>query len=387
MRTVEFTIAVWGDAYVDTMLSAGLPSFLAPGNFPAVAEMAKLRLTVITRPEDVARISEHPAWRSVTDFGDARILPLLEERAFVDRNRYDVMAYCHRQAIRNCLRDKAILSVLSPDCIVAEGSLSFGLQRILNGSHAVLVAGPRAALDYVMPALAQYRSGGTGAALAIPSRDMASFVRRWPHPISSLLFWDAKPFSQFPSAVYWPVGVESIFARYFHLHPLFVDLANAEPAAIDSGTVDGSLISLAQIAPDRIYVAEHSQDVCVVELSRIDHDPMGSLPIEVADKTVHILEWAAKYADSSHRRQFTEHCFMFEGRESIDWAVELSRIALLTDALEEGLRNLDLSETGQFTPSRFVRIARWLRDGVVRRFVTLEAYLRRRRQRSVKSPR
>ena len=367
MRKVDFVVAVWGDAYVDTMLAAGLPSFLASGNLPAAAQLAEIRFTVVTRPEDSHRIERHPAWQALSALCEARILPLLHQEVFADRNRYDVMALSHREIIADCLERGSVLSVLSPDCIVSDGSLGAGVRSILNGAQTVLVAGPRATLEPVIPELARYRDSSDGIALRIPSGDLVSFVCRWPHPISSLLFWESQPFSQFPSAVYWPAGKESFLARYFHLHPLFVDLSDADPGAANSGTVDGSLVSLARISPDRVHVVERSREICVVELSRIDHDPMGSLPVEVSDKTQFIRQWAQAYADSSHVQQFLRHAFMFEGNETIDWAAEKAHVARLTENLDQALRDLEADRaTTQATPA-FSRFIGKIRDALLLR--------------------
>src|SRR5207237_10117487 len=84
-------------------------------------------------------------------------------------------------------------------------------------------------------------------------------------------------FTTVPSAIYWRAG-RSILAKYFHLHPLFVDLAGApQTAADDAGTVDGPLLRPAGVKRDQIYLVQDSDEIALIELSRRQHDCMGGL--------------------------------------------------------------------------------------------------------------
>jgi putative glycosyltransferase (TIGR04372 family) len=315
---LDFAIAVWGAVYVDTMLSLAIPSFLAPGNIPACASVTSVQFTIVTRPEDIDRIKSHSVIRELERFTTLSLVPLLTEDKFDGANRYDVMALCHRHVLANSSQDGSVISILSPDCVISDGTLSFGLQRILDGHPAVLVAGPRGSLDSIVGRLETFRRGGE-AALAIPPRDLVSLATRFPHAISQLLYWDAEPFSMFPSAIYWRVLPDSFLAKYFHLHPLFVDLAVAASEVSNSGTIDGTLLGLARIDPADIFVSTQSDDMCVIELSRDDHDPMGSLPHVVRNKAIFVGRWAIYATDQNHRRQFLAYSFRFQGREPVDW--------------------------------------------------------------------
>lgn len=342
MRRLDIAIAVWGSDYIDTMLTWAFPSFLAPGNLPACADMLSVRVTIVTRPEDVENILKHPVAAAIRSIGELCVVPLLTRDVFAGANRYDVMALSHRYCLAASMRDGAIITLLSPDCLVADGSLSHGLQKILEGKGAVLVAGPRATFEDVTIRLPAYRVGNDATRLIIPARDLVALAFRFPHDISRLLYWTDQPFSCFPSAIYWRAGKKSFLARYFHLHPLFVDLSKASPDAARSGTIDGSLLTLAKIQPEDIFVAEQSDDVCVIELSRVDHDPMGSLPIHVNNKTKFVAKWAVNATDAAHRAQFLRYFFKFQGNEAVDWGRTISKSRHDTRVLEFLLSYIDL---------------------------------------------
>jgi putative glycosyltransferase (TIGR04372 family) len=341
MKRLDVAIAVWGSEYVDIMLTWALPSFLAPGNLPACAKVIPVRVTIITRPQDEDTIRSNPVYQALCAVGDMSIVPLLTPDIMALDSRYSIMAHAHRYCIANSIKDGSIILMLSPDCILSDGSLSFGLNRILAGKAAVLVAGPRGMLEDVTRELAIFRKEGS-IALPVPARDLVSAACRYPHDISSLLYWNDQPFSQFPSAVYWHAGSDSFLARYFHLHPLFVDASRIHTEAANSGTIDGTLLTLAKIPTDQIYVVENSDDACVIEISRADHDPMGSLPHNVTNKTWFMVKWATWAADATHRDQFKKFFFCFKGRSAVDWAAVVARSRRDTLVLDFLLRYVGL---------------------------------------------
>ncbi|MGE3622613.1 MAG: TIGR04372 family glycosyltransferase [Bdellovibrionales bacterium] len=353
MRNLLFAVAVWGENYIDTFLQLALPSFLAPGNIPACAALASTRFAIITRPEDTAGFERHPSIAELRRVAALDILPLMTADQF-EGNRYSVMARAHRHVIRQALEGRSILSILSPDCIIADGGLAFGLRRILDGNLAVNVAGPRALLEDAAPVLTATPFCRDSKIISISSPDLVSLLTRHPHPISQILYWNADPFSGFPSAVYWAAGSESLLARYFHLHPIFVDMKYADAKAGYSDSIDGSLLTLANISAERVFVVTHSNDMCVVELSSNAHDPMASRPKIVEDKIRFMEEWARIGADLSHIAQFKSYRFLFQGRENVDWGAiaasadrEMAGVFASLQRIEDERRQASFSAANQ----------------------------------------
>lgn len=319
MRTLLFGVAVWGESYLSTFLRLALPSYLASGNIPACSRISNVKFIIVTRPQDVPLLENSPVWNVLSEFAEVEIKPSLTPDMF-EGNRYTVMARAHAFLIKESLRCGAVLSILSPDCIVSDGSLLFALKKILDGNFALLIPGPRAILEEAAPILtAAPFLESEGRVIAVPSRDLVALLVQHLHPISQLLFWNATPFSAFPSTIYWSAGQESLLAKCFHLHPLFIDMATASPETEKSGSIDGSLITLSGISPNRIYRVKSSDDVCVIELSQKDHDPMGSVPFSTFDKSAFLANWAETYVESSHIDQFRKFVFLFSGREDVDW--------------------------------------------------------------------
>lgn len=319
-------IAVWGEQYVDSFLNIALPSLLAPGNIPACTELADVSFRIYTRVEDVPSIEAHSRYRDLCSYLSPQIVPLITAELLSSCNRYGAMAACHHEEIALTRSDRGIINVLSPDCLVSDGSLARGLRRILEGDKAVLVAGPRGVLDDIAPILKQQIVQNASAPLALSSRTLVGLGMRHLHPISQILFWDAPALSRFPSALYWPAGQESMLMKYFHLHPLFVDLADAPPEVTRCGSVDGALISTARIRPEQIYYITHSDEVALLELSSRKHDPMGSIPEPTQSRFCRMVSFIHDATDATHRRQFLDHDIRFQGNEDVDWGAVEQRV-------------------------------------------------------------
>ncbi|MFN4284032.1 MAG: TIGR04372 family glycosyltransferase [Alphaproteobacteria bacterium] len=317
-KPFHFVLAVWGDDYIATLLDLALPSFLAPGNIPTCAAEHQVAFYIYTRPEDAPAIEAHAAWQELSRVCEARIVPVLTADQFDRPNRYAVMSFCHQLAIIAARRAGAVLSLLGPDCVIADGALQFGIEKVDAGYKAVMITGPRGEMETIAPILmGRWRSKGSNA-IAIPPRALMQLLIDRPHPISQRLFWDATDFSHIPSAVYFRAGSSGMLAKHFHLHPLFIDLSNA-PVSIEetAGTVDGPLLHLAKIEASQIYTVVDSDEMAIIELSRRAHDWMGGSP--TPSPAWRVARWMIQGAEPAHRRNFLDHTMRFVGEGSVDW--------------------------------------------------------------------
>lgn len=334
---IDFAVVVWGGPYIRTFLSVCIPSLLSPGNLPACARNARLRLFVVTRPEDVAQISGDPAIAALSELVEFHLVPALTPDLFESANRYGVMAWGHRRVIAESLRDRSILCALSPDWVMADGTLANCLRRVEEGYQAIELANTRAVLEPVVERLEPYRRADDGNAITIPSRALVDLAVDFPHEITELCLWRGEFFSAFPSTIYWRVGDHSLLGRHFHVHPLFIDLAHASSAVERSASIDGTLLSLSQIPAEKIYVCEDSDEMCVVELSSRAHDMMGAKAVRPFSRTLMVLLWAFTGATREHRRKFNSHVFRFRGKEDVDWEHAIRQMDRDTAGLRAGL--------------------------------------------------
>src|SRR3546814_2922739 len=112
--------------------------------------------------------------------------------------------------------------------------------------------------------------------------------------------------------------------------------------------------------------------MCVIELSRMSHDPMGSLPVHVDDKLQHMAQWAIGSADGSHRRQFIDHFFRFQGVAPVDWQKEENRASSDLAPLLSILPTLDQGAPVP-SPRRIRAVVRRFLGAVLYRYILYTA--------------
>ena len=60
---VRFLTVVWGVTYIERFAGLALPSFLAPGNLPALAAITDLEVVIMTARTDIEHFDKHATFR------------------------------------------------------------------------------------------------------------------------------------------------------------------------------------------------------------------------------------------------------------------------------------------------------------------------------------
>lgn len=258
-------LTVWGEAYIATFLNLCVPTLLAAGNAPALAAAQVHRLRVFTPPGDAARMAKAPALLALRRHIAVEFVPIAVPGE--KDNKYHAITRTHLRALVDARAAGAAVVFLSPDFILADGTLRALAAR--PAAAAVLMVSPRAALDGVAQALAPLRTADPEGAIRLAPREMMALCLRYPHAVTQSLYWDAPRFSGWPSILQWQADPDTMLARCFHPHPLLLD-----PARLDSQfgtntntTIDGDLLGSLRAAPDEIHSVTDSDELLILELS------------------------------------------------------------------------------------------------------------------------
>src|SRR5690606_38790960 len=114
---LDFIVPVWGAEYTRCFVDLCLPSFLAPGNIPAMPLAERHVFRIYTTTADRATIEASPAFRLLArhirvEFHRVRVRDPLR-----NVNRFSVQSDCYRRAIREAdAADRAMVFV-TPDML------------------------------------------------------------------------------------------------------------------------------------------------------------------------------------------------------------------------------------------------------------------------------
>ena len=250
---------VWGREYLDLFLDVCIPNQLAAGNVPALPLGSRYR--ILTRSTHVAELESHPrmhALRAAIPV-DIVIVDELDRRGGAATGN-DLMVACHQRAVADALEAGAAIIFLSADFVLSSGALAAVVRRHREGSRAVVNTGLRLNRESFVRVLRE-----SAAPLdRLAPRELVRLGLPHLHAHTRSMSADARPFSAFPVAVYWPVGGDGLLGRCLHLHPLMVDPSIAVPLR---GPNDGRYLFRACPDFSQIHVVVDSDELQMFELT------------------------------------------------------------------------------------------------------------------------
>lgn len=264
----DVVTAVWGAGFIDLFLDFCIPNQLSPANLPALPAGSRYR--IFTTSEDVAQLTTSLRLDAVRRLMPVDIVEV--DMSEADRqaspgegwNTHKRMIACHRRAVADAAPERRALIFLTPDIVLAEGTIA-GLVRMHSaGARAVMTTGLRLSRDGFVAALAE-----RGAASALPPRELVGLAMGHLHSWTSSLMADGTSTSDNPTAVYWPVRsgttLNGILVRSFFLHPILVDPVHR--TKLPGGPIDSHYVR--DCCPDlsQVRVVDDSDELAVFELS------------------------------------------------------------------------------------------------------------------------
>jgi hypothetical protein len=264
----DVVTAVWGEDFVTLFLDFCIPNQLSSGNLTALPTGSRYR--IFTTASDARRL------RNSSQLDDVRrVLPvdlvemdLTGADAFTKRgqvtNTHKRMIACHRRAVADAAEVEAALIFLSPDIVLAEGTIASLVTIHRAGSRAVLTTGLRLVRETFTEAVAHM-----GGVAAFAPRELVGLAMKHLHSWTRSLMTDGEGTSDNPTSVYWPVrsdnGNDGLLVRTFSLHPLLVDPVNR--THLPGGPIDSHYVMHACPDLTQCHIADDSDEFAVFELS------------------------------------------------------------------------------------------------------------------------
>lgn len=158
MNGLLLSLPIWGEGHVDLWRRYALPSLLASGNLPALADAFPLKFLIHTTLDDAARLS--PYFRMLERYGTVRIEPqgqtpadLLEHLHAGYRHGGTCFKNCQNMAIEEAWRTGAGIVFLSADQVWANGAGATMVETVEMGARALVHVGYRTANEEMAAAL------------------------------------------------------------------------------------------------------------------------------------------------------------------------------------------------------------------------------------------
>jgi hypothetical protein len=300
MKGVYVIIPVWGEAYTRRWLEFSLPSLLADGNLPAVAQRYSTKVLLYTTREDLDLILPHPAVTMLRDIAPLRVNTIADRREDATKQHSgNLMVKCHGAGLMQAWNDDHGVFGLVADSVFGNTCFASACEHINAGKRAVVTQGFGVLEDEFG---AQLDSAGlrNQTALSIPHRTLVRIMFETMHPAWAAKFWDAPQCTSHPGFMYWRLGERSLLMRVWHLYPMFI---YPERPPVTEGSLDDNLITVALSDPASQCAALDDSDACMfvdVMDSKKRHD-LHSIQVMPHPYSVdYVASWAEKWARPPH---------------------------------------------------------------------------------------
>ncbi len=308
-RTRVVVIApVWGRRHIERFLAVVLPTWLSPGNLPAMAGDGPAAVRFMTRRSDEQRIRTSRQFETLSGICDV-------EFAFVD----DLLApdfvavtltlALHRGvAIEADGHGTARCLLLNSDFALADGALAHAARQLRAGAKLLLAPSLRVTEETAAPLLQERLDAAR--VNCWPPREMARLaLDHLHHTVLSSRADQAWLRSRNAHQLYWRVDENTLIARAFCMFALGVTVDGPPPpvaAYCDFGM--GALMT----GDEKPVVMDNSDDFLALEIASEDYEDFFTHYGEPTPRSVaaRLQEWTTDF----HRAQ-ADHTIVVQSAE------------------------------------------------------------------------
>jgi hypothetical protein len=312
-RPFYFVVVLWGERFRDYFLHYCLPSLLAPGNLPTLATRQRSKFLIATTPADWAVLRSSPVVAAASRYVDFEPIDLPPCPPQV--SACDHMSQGHREACDVAFAHKAYVTVLTPDCMLSDGSIARLQELARSGCQLVVAAAMRFSEEKFLGDLRAkglLPASGSDAPVVINGRQMAHAAVNGLHSQTLAFAWNAPGFLLVVPAAWWRVpGEDGILLHSLSFAPLLLDYAaipQHDTSTLDQWTLDGDYLYNNTQLMDRIHVVQDSDEMFIASWAPEQDRPVEKryFPLfgELAAKLQFSACYKSTYFDPLKRHMF-----------------------------------------------------------------------------------
>jgi hypothetical protein len=211
---------VWGERHIRRFLDLVLPSWLAPGNLPAIKGPGKIPFYILTRESDIPLFQQSSRFRSAQAFALPEFIAI-DDLLGPDGVPVTLTLALTRGIARNIASgQRRAFALLNADFLLADGSLRTLKDAFDRGAEAVLAPSLRVIEEELEGELLL---GVRDDVLTFQSRDLVKMAVRSLHPTVLASRVDQAIFSSAnPHQIYWRPTPDLLIGRAFCMFALGV---------------------------------------------------------------------------------------------------------------------------------------------------------------------
>jgi hypothetical protein len=328
---------VWGEAYVDTMLSFNIPSLLSAQNAGALGG-GDVEHRVYTTAADRERIEAAPTYRRLASTVRCTIVVPDLDQGFGGISPYETtiarMNAYHHRIVDDCAAAGAFWLFDQPDHFWGDGSIGHLIARAEAGCDVVCFSGVRTEETGISDALSARRDPDSGA-IEVSNRDLVGLAIEHLHFHDATRFWGPPISTDWPHHVALRVTADCFIRRCFYPQPYLMRVSDSLRF---ERSVDESYIESAMAAGYRVEFVGDTDDFFVLEMSGKYQFPSYSVGRLSAGL---VGNWALRHAADAHYQAFSRSIVYHSGEIPRRRLRHVERLARSIDGTIRKMRDFD----------------------------------------------
>lgn len=269
LKRVRCLLPIWGYRYVRQFLETGLPTWLAPGNLPALSANLPTEFVLLVSREDEGTLRAHPRFADLEAVCSVTLHYI--DHLITGSNYSTTITLAYLEAVRDLGEDAldTCFFFLVADYIVADGSFGNALKRVVGGADALLVGNFQLDERSAHPWLVRQIAPSPGACSL-----SARLLMRWglahlhATTIANMVNFEATNNSH-TNRLFWSVDTSTLIGRFYLMHMICI-----RPQIIDfaiGASCDYSFVP--EMCPNgNVEIVTDSDEYLVLEMQPGEHE-------------------------------------------------------------------------------------------------------------------
>jgi hypothetical protein len=209
---------VWGDWHLEMLERVTLPTLLADGNLPALAEKCQVSYRILTRDQDCRRISEMPAVSYLSETASISVTGITSEE---NPSIYNHLPWWLEE-FQRARNEGSLAFAIHPDAAWSDGALTHAADHLLAGKKGILIPNIRIVSESSLPEFTSLVDHDQNGSITLSGREMAKFAIRHLHPLSMSELIGIAPGTPGPERM-WPVAGNGFLAQTVNRPVILLD--------------------------------------------------------------------------------------------------------------------------------------------------------------------
>jgi hypothetical protein len=269
IKQISCLLPVWGYAYIRKFMEVALPTWLAPGNLPAIAHLAATEFVFLTSREDELYLRTHPAFKRLSKVCKTRVH--FVDHLITGNNYSTTITLSYLEAVRAAdekMLDTCFLFLVS-DYVVADGSFRSVVERIQAGRSGIQVGNFQVVEEDALAWLTDKQQTDP-TVLKLPPRGLMKWALSHLHPatVANTVNYPITH-NDHTNRLFWRVDNQTLIGRFYLMHMIAIRPETRD--FIIGSSCDYSFIP--EMCPsDNVEIITDSDSYLVIELQPRKHE-------------------------------------------------------------------------------------------------------------------